>query len=880
MPNPFAQFARGPVAQPVDTTPTTAAPVAAPPQNDNPFVGMTQPAAAPPTAAPEMDTWWTTVRGKKIQFQAPKGADKNTVRAAAQAAGVSDAANRSLQFGTPPATTAGQQADAMDPVTGAFTRGVDFVLPVVDEAAAAASAAGLNPWARPDSSKSFGDNYMNFMRDSQNVASATDAVHPDATRAGRVGAFLASLPLAAEAKFLQGTSKLGTAARFAGFGGAYGGANAYANNPVDDRWNGVPLSVALGAGIGAATPAIAGTVGTLANRLNQRLGISDAFRRYVLRQPEEQAGAQQVADIISTRSPQNPSQMRAKAQEFRDTGHEPTLTNVVDESGRGVISAMARRPGPGRQIAQDAYDARRLSMPERIDRNMAAAVEADAGVHPEVKAALKQPVDQTVAGLTEKRSADMQTAMNPIRNESVPVTPRMFEILNTADGQRAISQAMRTVTDKPTLDAMRNLQTAVRSAGSSIDPRLPPAVQQQVMDQLAGNSSMTVDIADRLARKFNAMADTAPSDAQRALRGFATEVRDHARTTVPAYDQALQNYATTSKSLNAVDTGGDFLKPNAADEFANRASKLSSENPQVVVGKPTQEGGSFNFNTTQDASGPTHHFKYTAPNGETVEGHIGIDPADPKNAAIEIKGKPGGDWRTQDAGRLGPGGVRDLMRHIAGAFPDLDTVGGYRVSGARQVAGTESVAEVPLGGARTRKVLPSDRQYAQQAARRAVQQAAGENISAAPGVARKIAVSPEQSIRNNALFSPLTADQLEKSMAVSGRDLSDFARIAPNVGSPTALNTGDDATADAMLAGIAHAKSGNFVGAALKALQTVGVRDEDAHRIVEMAVDPARTDDLINMLAKSYDKRTAQKIGRVLGLPAIQQSSRTVGGSR
>jgi hypothetical protein len=536
MANPFAQYApRG--AQPFQPlAPTTAAPApATAPGGDNPFAGMQPPQSAQPPAndQPEMDSWWTTVRGKRVQFQAPKGADKIAVRAAAKQAGVGDAANRSLQFGKPPTgPTPEQQSDAMDPITGAVTRGVDFVAPVVDELASGATALGLNPWRRPDPNKSFGENYTGAMRDAEDVANATDVVHPTATRVGRIGAFIASLPLAAQAKFLQGSNFLNTSLRMGAAGGVYGGANAYANNPVDERWNGVPLAAGIGTAIGLATPAAANVVGEVANRLNERLGISDAFRRFVLRQPAERSAEKSAVDVIAARVPQNVKEMRTRANEMRDVGHEPTLTNVVDESGRGLIAAMARKSGPGREAAQRAYDARRLSAPERIDRNMAAAIETDAG-DPAVAAQLKRPLDQTVSGLKEQRSTEMQTAMDPIRGEPVPLNPRMFEILNTADGQRAISQAMRTVTDKPTVDAMRSLQSLIRNSGKLIDPRLPPAVQEKVMNEIAGKSGMTVDIADRLARKFNAMADTAPADAQRALRGFATELRDHARTSVP-----------------------------------------------------------------------------------------------------------------------------------------------------------------------------------------------------------------------------------------------------------------------------------------------------------------------------------------------------------
>jgi hypothetical protein len=884
MANVFAQYApRGTQPfQPLAPTPAAPASTAAP-VGDNPFAGMATPQTQEQYAEPEMETWWTTVRGKRVQFQAPKGANKVAVRAAAKQAGVSDAANRSLQFGKPPEGPTQEQKDmALGPVTGAIERGVDFVAPVVDELAAGATAAGLNPWRRPDPNKSFGDNYTNFMRQSEDVSNATDLVHPTATRVGRIGAFVGSLPVAAQAKFLQGANWLNTSLRMGVAGGVYGGGNAYANNSVDDRWNGVPLAAGIGTGIGLVTPAAANIVGEVANRVNERLGLSDMFRRYVMRQPAAQSAEKAAIDVIAARVPQNPAEMRVRAQEMRDVGHEPTLTNVVDESGRGLIAAMARKSGPGREAAQRAYDARRLSAPERIDRNMAAAIEADAG-DPAVAAQLKRPLDKTVADLKEQRSAEMQAAMDPIRGEPVPLNPRMFEILNTADGQRAISQAMRTVTDKPTLDAMRSLQSMIRNSGKLIDPRLPPAVQEKVMAELAGKSGMTVDIADRLARKFNAMADTAPADAQRALRGFATELRDHARTIVPKYDEALKKYSTTSKSLDAVDTGSDFMTPNAADDFATRAGKLDNTNPTVKEAQATSPGSKFSYTTTPDRTGGVmHDFTYTSPSGEEISGRLGLRPGD-KEAAIDIwpkKSDRSGLSLREGSNRAGPSVVKDIGRHIAREFPDINVVGGYRVSGARRAAGVEMDAEANLDRFRTERKLPSDRQYAQQAARRAVQQRAGENISAAPGVARKIAVSPEQSIRTNALFSPLTADKLERAMGVTERDLRDFAQIAPNTGSATAIRSQDDTTAVQALATMAYLKSGNVAQAALHALRTIGIRDKDAATIVHMAIDPARTDELINHLEKSYDKQTAQKIGRILGLTTAQQTGRNIGGSR
>lgn len=749
MANPFAKFA--PPGGPLPPE-EQIAPVAPPAPPATPVVNDFAEFAPPSDQPPEMESWWTKVRNKKVEFQAPRGASKEQIRAAAKAAGVPDPQNRSLQFGNAPGKSAGeavtQKELAMSGPAAMLTRGVDFVLPVVDEA-----AAGLNALFT-------GNSYTQNMRELEGINAATDAEHPVWSNVGRVGATIASLPIAVGAKALQGANWLNTSLRMGAAGVPLGAGHAYASNPIDDRFNGVPLAALLGGTIGAALPGATNLGVSLGRRVDQRLGISDWARRTFGRATPEASGTQAAVDVMAARIPQKPSEMRAKAQEFRDTGHDPTLVNVMDESGRGFVGAMGRRPGPGREIAQKAYDARRLSAPERVDRNMADAIERSTTGAPAstaVNAELRRPVDEVLADLTETRAADIEAAMGPIRNTPLPISPRMVEILDTADGRRAIARAARTVTDKDTLDAMRRLPGMLKEIGK-IDPRMPPHVRDQIITEITKDGGLTLDIADRLARKFNALADTGDKDAQRALRGFAREIRDEAKALSPEYRKAMEDYAGTSKTIDAIETGGDFLATNQADDFARRAS--------AVGGTPPAPG------------------------------------------------------------------------------------------------------------------IPSDKQRLMTGARRAVQQAAGENISNAPAVARRIAVSPEQNVRNVATFGEINAEQLERAMAITERDLRDFAQIAPNTGSATAIRGQDDEAAAGMLQAAASIKSGNWAQGALALLRSIGVRDQDAGRIVEMAVDPTQVDTLIDMLEKSYGRQTAAKLSRVLALPAITATSRTTGGSR
>jgi hypothetical protein len=747
MANPFLKFAPRGAPAPVAEEEELAPPPPAPAPVVNEFASYAEPA----DSEPAMDNWQTQVRGKNIVFSAPRGSSTAQIRALAKKAGVPDPQNRSLKFmgeNAEPERTVAQEEAADSPWTAALHHGVDFVAPIVDEVAAGVDAM-------------FTDRtYRQNMRNLEERSELLSEENPWATNLGRAGGVVSTIPLAVGTKALQGANWLGTSLRTAAAGAPIGAVNAYLSNPIDDRWNGVGTAAGIGGLIGGILPGVTNVTGSLANRVDQRLGISDWVRRRIMGQSPEQSTMQGAVDVMAARIPQDPAAMRARVQEFRDTGHDPVLANAIDESGRGFVGAMARRPGPGRETATQAYDAARLSMPERIDRNMAEAIDRStvgAPARTATQAELNRPLDDVVNDLRETRTAEIEAAMLPIRGDPVPFTPRMVEILDTADGRRAIARAMRTVTDKDTLDAMKRMPAMLKEIGK-IDPRMPPKVRDQIIGEITKDGGLTVDIADRLARKFNALADAGDKDAARALKGFAREIRDEAKAASPGYTTAMEEYAKTSKTLDAVDVGGDFLATNKADEFANRAAKVD-----------------------------------------------GTSPA--------------------------PG-------------------------------------------------VPSDQQRMMQGARREVQKAAGENIANAPSVARRIAVSPEQHVRNVATFGPINAEALEKTMAISERQLKDLAQVAPNTGSATAVRGADDAAAADMLQAAVHIKTGNWGQAAMNVLRSIGVRDNEAGEIVKMALDPKQVDTLIDMLEASYGKQTAAKISRAIALPAITGTSRTVAGGR
>jgi hypothetical protein len=177
------------------------------------------------------------------------------------------------------------------------------------------------------------------------------------------------------------------------------------------------------------------------------------------------------------------------------------------------------------------------------------------------------------------------------------------------------------------------------------------------------------------------------------------------------------------------------------------------------------------------------------------------------------------------------------------------------------------IAELPEEG------LP----LARATSRRAVERASGENVSAAPGVARRIATAPEVQARTRALLPEDEAQAFERAMALEEEAVQNARYVAPNQGSKT-----QGATQDALqVAGegaavIGNAATGNHVTAALGAaklwLQGRGLNNREAEALAAMAIDPSRTDEAIRLIQQRLGPAGAQEFlqgaGRALLLAA------------
>lgn len=166
-----------------------------------------------------------------------------------------------------------------------------------------------------------------------------------------------------------------------------------------------------------------------------------------------------------------------------------------------------------------------------------------------------------------------------------------------------------------------------------------------------------------------------------------------------------------------------------------------------------------------------------------------------------------------------------------------------------------------------------EQDLARASARRAIERAAGENVAAAPGVARRIATAPEQQARNAALLGQQDAERLQEAMRLEAMRVRNAQDIAPRAGSQTQLRTQEAANAAGT---VVRGLRGDWLGVGVDWLRSRGMSDTQAQDLIEAALDPARTDEVINALGQEQGERllALTRAGAAGLLTAQSQSGR------
>lgn len=319
------------------------------------------------------------------------------------------------------------------------------------------------------------------------------------------------------------------AATVGGIEGTLSGAGN-SEDGLGDRLTGAALGGTIGAGAGAVLyPVVAGGQ-SLFSRARERVLPDNSLNSGL--------------EVLARRAPQNADTMTGRVADMQAAGVEPRLVDVIDEGGRGVVRAAAGRGEAREEVARHA-DQVYTDVQDRVAQQ-ARDVISD---NPRTARQLGDAIAQEQANLGPQFDA--------VRDEVVQLTPEVIQALTTREGLTALRQISRYLPPERAgqlNDFVRNL-----AAASKVDPRMPPQVRDQIMQQLMRGSPFTVDIADKFTRFMTRRAGDNPA-MQNAVRAYNETIRGAARQQHPAYDEALNQFARQAQVGEAAAGTGRFAE--------------------------------------------------------------------------------------------------------------------------------------------------------------------------------------------------------------------------------------------------------------------------------------------------------------------------------
>lgn len=443
-----------------------------------------------------------------------------------------------------------------------------------DELAAGAGALGnkVGQWlGMNDTEIPMSEVYQQILQGERDEKDAAWDQHPYAYGAAYAPGALLSAPFIG-GRVAQGETALQSARALSGAGARVGAVGGAGNNEGDlGDLVGNTAEGALGGAILA--PVIAPVARTVVDPIVQRGSrlVGNIRERMAGRAPA--TAADSGLEALASRSTQDPAAMQAVQQEMVRAGVDPRLVDVVNEEGRAVVRNAANKMTPARedlrQHTEDVY----AGMPDRVARQA------------------RDNISQTpgTARQLGHDIAEEQRLMGPrfdaVRNEPVALTPEIIRAFSTADARSALRRIGRQMTAEEQQDLNRFI-SSVNAAQRQIDPRLPPAIREQIERQLFQDSPLTVDIADKFSRVLTKAAEDQPA-LMRVAQDYANTVRGAARQQYPDYDNALTEMAGRAAVGEAASGTGRFgnntseFLGSPSDEYARTIANAGND-PRMV----------------------------------------------------------------------------------------------------------------------------------------------------------------------------------------------------------------------------------------------------------------------------------------------------------
>lgn len=375
--------------------------------------------------------------------------------------------------------------------------------------------------------ESYGDAYRRNVADERAIDDADRQQTPIARGVGEgaalvstLGAGLANAPRAAASTTRTLIPSARNALQASAVGAGYGGLAA-SGNAEGGPWERVKASAP-----GAAFGAVLGPAALPVAHLGE-MGVN-ALRRYAA-PPLERA-----ANALTGRV--NVPAARARAEELRASGIEPSAINTMDDAGRGFVAAAAKRQTPARDVVQRRADAARVNLPGRVSRQ-AERISTD-----------RRTPDQIREELTTRRRNLAQDEYAEPYAQPVAIEADMAEALQGAPGRAAMQRA--------------------RQGAEAFNDR----AQMAEIDRLMTGDLETPVSAGTIDRIRIAMGERAERARVRGARDIGAGLTqregaiDAGLDDIGGLAEARGTYRDLSRQIEGADLGEEYLTRNT-DEF-------------------------------------------------------------------------------------------------------------------------------------------------------------------------------------------------------------------------------------------------------------------------------------------------------------------------
>jgi hypothetical protein len=625
-------------------------------------------------------------------------------------------------------------------------------------------------------------------------------------------------------------------------------------------------------GTGAMWGGVAGGVGVpIAAGAGKAFNILAEHGAPVIRK-----GLNRFARAVGDESLDAPA-MRAEAARQRELGLEPTLVDVIDDTGRGVIRSAASRNTPAREGVTRFRDARASSAKP-------ATIASARGLADDPRTA-----DELLEVTRTRRDVQANEQYREPYETRVPIGAGVRSALSDAPGAQAIQAARRAAVARRDYDQVEELD-------SLLNPPRP------------GRQELPPD----------ATPDPPPPEGDPQGISLATWLRQQGGIRDEGGELAGRdwgrNRAGRFQTGNVTNAGGMSL-----DEAAHRAWEAG-----FFPNKPMPRGGDFDDNYSpvtgddliealqrEERGGPAPDWLREEDEAARLRFADDAPPPDDDDWWNNLAGDlPDVSGATLDRIRIAmreraddlasrPGGGSEAAGYY-GRMGDIDAALDQvpELTEARAAYRNSSQAMDVLGRGRMNPLTTSTEDYRgwldtlSPEARRANTVAIRQDILDTLGGQRANSTITMDTLATSEYARPNLIAALGTERAnrfldqIEGRlrGVRNANDVAPRIGSQT-QNKAQDATALENAGGaLRRLVTGDKIGAAIQVLQGRGMSREEAQAIAEIATDPARLDAAIEMIetrlgpaaGDAFRSVWRQSMGRVAGEGSVPSSRRGI----